>query len=49
MKTCVYMTPAECGYQILVTQICEGGMVSYILTNFIPNLSALNSKPLLVS
>ncbi len=35
---------AECGYQVLVTKICRGGRNSYILTNFIPNFSALNSK-----
>ncbi len=35
---------AKCGYQILVTKICNGGRISYILTNFIPNITALNSK-----
>ncbi len=35
---------AYCGYQILVTKLCNGGRISYILTNFIPNISALNSK-----
>ncbi len=31
-------------YQILVTKICGGGRISHILTNFIPNISALNSE-----
>ncbi len=37
------MISAKCGYQILVTKICDGGRISYIITNFIPNISALNS------
>ncbi len=36
---------AERGYQILVTKICNGGRISHILTDFIPNISA---HPLLV-
>ncbi len=39
---------AECGYQIHVTKICVGGMISDILTNFFPNISALNGKQSLV-
>ncbi len=35
---------AECGYQILVTKICNEGRISYILTNFIPNISAMNIR-----
>ncbi len=35
---------SECGYQILVTKIWNGGKISSILTNFIPNIRALNSK-----
>ncbi len=34
----------ECGYQIVVTKICYEGRISLILTNFIPNISALNSE-----
>ncbi len=34
----------ECGYQILVTKTCNGGRISYILTKFIPNISALNTS-----
>ncbi len=34
----------ECVYQTPVTIICNGGKISYILTNFILNTSALNSK-----
>ncbi len=41
------ITLAECGYQILVTKICNAGMISYIVTNFISNICALNSKHLL--
>ncbi len=32
------------GYQTLLPKICNGGRTAYILTNFIPNISALNSK-----
>ncbi len=39
----IYIVPAECGYQLLVTKIRNAGRISYILTNFIPNISALNS------
>ncbi len=35
---------AECGYQILVTNICTGGRIRYISTDFTLNISALNSK-----
>ncbi len=35
---------AECNYQILKMKICNGGRVFYILTNFIPNISALKRK-----
>ncbi len=35
---------AECGYQILVTKTVNGRRISYILTNFTKNISALNSK-----
>ncbi len=39
-----HIISAECGYQILLTKICDGGGISYILKNFIPNISALNRK-----
>ncbi len=39
---CTILT--ECGYEILVTKLCNGGRKSYIWTNFIPNISAMNSK-----
>ncbi len=29
----------------LVTKMCNGASVSYILTNFLPNIRALNRKP----
>ncbi len=29
----------ECGYQMLVTTICNGSKISHILTNFIPNIN----------
>ncbi len=38
---------AECGYQTLVIKICNGGRTSYILTNFISNISALVHNRLL--
>ncbi len=38
-----YNISAECGYQILVTKICNGGKISYILRNFIPNISVWSS------
>ncbi len=47
IKIYIYVS-ARCGSQILVTNICDGGRISYILTNLIPNISALNSKHLLV-
>ncbi len=31
-------------YQVLVTKICDIDRISYILTNFTPNISALNNK-----
>ncbi len=34
----------ECGYQMLVTKMCNGGWISYILKSFISDISALNSK-----
>ncbi len=34
--------------KILVTKTCNGGRISQVLTNFIQNISALNSKHLLV-
>ncbi len=37
-----YIISAECGYQKLVTKTYNGGRTSHILTNFNPNLSALN-------
>ncbi len=40
----IWIISAECGYQILVTKIGNGGRISNILTNFIFNISALNSK-----
>ncbi len=43
--TCIIMD--ECGHQILVTKICNRGRICEILTNFIPNMSALNSKHLI--
>ncbi len=33
-----------CGYKTPVTKICDGGRISYIFTNFFPNIRALNSK-----
>ncbi len=42
----LHMKLTECCYLILVTKICNGGRISYILANFIPNISALNSKHL---
>ncbi len=36
---------AECAYQILVTEICNGCRISYFLTNLISNINALNIKP----
>ncbi len=41
---CIYAILAECSYQILVTNICTGGRISHILTNFFQNISALNNK-----
>ncbi len=32
------------GYQVLVRKICNGGRISDIFTNSIPNISTLNSK-----
>ncbi len=43
----IYKKSTECGYQIVVTKICNEGRISYIeqsFSNFIPNISALNSK-----
>ncbi len=40
----LYAVSAECDYQRLVTKIWNGGRMSCILTNFIPNIGALNSK-----
>ncbi len=37
---------SECGYEIPLTKICKGGWVYTKLSNFIPNISALNSKHL---
>ncbi len=45
LASIVYIISVECGYQIHMTKICNGGRISYILTNFILNISALNSKP----
>ncbi len=42
-NVCVCIISAECDYQILVTKKCNGGRISYILTKFIPNISALNT------
>ncbi len=39
-----YIMTAELGFQILVTKICNGGRISYILTNFISNVSPNKSK-----
>ncbi len=36
------MISAEYGFPVLVTK--NGSRISYVLTNFIPNLSALNSR-----
>ncbi len=35
----VYIIFAECGYQIFLTKICNGGRMSHILINIIPNIS----------
>ncbi len=35
---------AESTYQIFAINICHGGRITFILTNFIANISALNSK-----
>ncbi len=35
----MYIILAECGYQILVTKICNGGRICFILTSLIPNIS----------
>ncbi len=40
----LFIVTAECGYQVLVTKTCNGGRISYILTNFIPKLSVLKGK-----
>ncbi len=40
----IYIIMVERGYKILVTKICNRGRISYISTNFIPNISALNRK-----
>ncbi len=37
---------AKCVKQILVTKTSNGDMISYMLTNFIPSISALNSTHL---
>ncbi len=37
---CQYIILSECGYLILVKEICNGDRISNILTNFIPNSSA---------
>ncbi len=39
---------SERGHQVIVTNTCYGGSISYILTNFIPNTSARNSEHSLV-
>ncbi len=39
----IYMISSECGFQILMTKICHGRRMSYILTSLIPN-SLLSSK-----
>ncbi len=44
-----YIISNEFGYQILVTKACNEGRISYILTNFILIISALNSRNLFVS
>ncbi len=36
----MYLISAECGYQILVTKICNGGRISYNLTDFFSKISA---------
>ncbi len=38
-KIYICKTLSECGYQMLVAKICNGGRISYI-----PNISALQSK-----
>ncbi len=40
----IYVISAGCVYQKLVTKICNEVRISYILTNFISNICALNSK-----
>ncbi len=40
----LYIISAQCVYQILVRRNCHEGRISYILTNFIPNISALNGE-----
>ncbi len=42
----LYVILAECGYEILVRKICIGGRISYILTNFIQNITVPNNKHL---
>ncbi len=34
----------DCCHQVLVTEICNGGRIPHIITNFIPNIRALNRK-----
>ncbi len=41
---CTVSVSAECAYQILVIKMYNGGRISYILRNLIPNISALSSK-----
>ncbi len=42
----MYIIATECGYQILMTKICNGGRVSYILTNLVLDINAVNGKHL---
>ncbi len=46
---CTRTLSAEYCYQIDVTKTCNGGRISHILTNFILNISTVNSKHFTIS